>query len=352
MAQLSPKPVEAEERAFSFAVDVRSLRGAGIAPVFLPFSGCPGHCVYCAQDRQTGAGEKPLSAMLEEAQRRLEAFAGGGELAFYGGTFTALEARKRELCLEFLDHMRERGLARCARCSTRPDTLPQKVLEELKAHGLSLIELGVQSFDGNALARSRRGYDRTTALQGCRTVREAGFELGVQLLPGMPGSTPKTFFSDVEMALTLKPSCLRFYPCLVPEGTILARWYREGSYAPWTLTETVESLGRALALAWAAGVPVIRLAVAPEAAFDASLLAGPRHPALGSMIQAEALLCTVERLLQEQGGRPVRLELPARCQGFFYGDKGALRKRWEFLGLGKNKVVFLPAERGRLFLTP
>jgi hypothetical protein len=33
-------------------------------------------------------------------------------------------------------------------------------------------------------------------------------------------------------------------------------------------------------------VPVIRLSVAPEPAFDSAVLAGPRHPALGALIQA------------------------------------------------------------------
>ncbi len=351
MTQTSPMPAKTKEYEFSFAVDVRSCGRADIVPVFLPFSGCPGHCVYCAQDRQTGAGGMSLAAILEEAQKRLEVLSGDGELAFYGGTFTALGSSERRICLEFLHLMRKRGFVRRARCSTRPDALPQGVLEELRSYGLSLIELGAQSFDSKVLALSRRGYDKKTAFQGCLAVLESGFDLGVQLLPGMPGSTPKTFLCDVETALSLKPTCLRFYPCLVPEGTTLAHWYRAGRYAPWSLEETVNTLGRALALAWAAGVPVIRLAVAPEAAFETSLLAGPRHSALGSMIQAEALLYTVKHLIQEQDGIPARLELPARCQGFFYGNKGAMRWRWEALGLGKGKVAFLPVERGRLILS-
>lgn len=347
-----PQPAGVKVEKHCFPVDVRSRRAAAIVPVFLPFSGCPGRCVYCAQDRQTGAHAVRLPVILEEAGRRVEAFSSGDcELAFYGGTFTALNAYERQICLDFLDRMRECGLVRCARCSTRPDALSGTVLDEVRKHGLSLIELGVQSFDSSALARSRRGYDGKTALQSCRAVRKAGFELGIQLLPGMPGSTPELFLRDVDMALAEEPSCLRFYPCLVPEGTVLARWYREGNYRPWPLDETVDTLGRALASAWTAGVPVIRLAVAPEAAFDTSLLAGPRHPALGAMVQARALLHTVECLMREQGGQAVHLELPARCQGFFYGDRGILRRHWERLGLGKDKVAFTSAACGSLYLT-
>lgn len=328
-----------------FRTGTRHVRAQRIIPVFLPFLGCPGHCVYCAQDRQTGAGNTGMATVLRQAEAETAALSPCGpgesrELAFYGGTFTALPASDRRACLDLLDTLRADRRITCARCSTRPDALSPAVLDELRQHGVDLVELGIQSFDSRALALSRRGYDGNDALAGCRTVSEAGLSLGIQLLPGMPGSTPEVFLSDVRLALSLSPSCLRFYPCLVPEGTVLARWFREGSYVPWTVEETVRTLGEALSLAWQAGVPVIRLSVAPEPAFDAALLAGPRHPALGALIQAEALLAAAGNAVKELGHAPTRLTLPRACQGFMYGDRGALKDRWKALGLGPDRIVF------------
>ena len=168
----------------------------------------------------------------------------------------------------------------------------------------------------------------------------AGLSLGIQLLPGMPGSTPDVFLDAVRTALSLSPACLRFYPCLVPEGTTLARWFREGRFAPWTVEQTVRTLGEALNMAWQAQVPVIRLSVAPESAFDAALLAGPRHPALGALIQAEALLRAAENAVNALGRAPERLTLPQSCQGFMYGDRGALKSRWQARGLGPERIAF------------
>ena len=205
---------------------------------------------------------------------------------------------------------------------------------------MDLVELGIQSFDDNALSLSRRGYDAASALAGCRAVQKAGAALGIQLLPGMPGSSPDVFLADVKLALSLSPSCLRFYPCLVPEGTVLARWFREGRFVPWTAEETVHTLGEALSLAWQADVPVIRLSVAPEPAFDAALLAGPRHPALGALIQAEALLISARNAVKTLGRPPRMLTLPRSCQGFMYGDRGALKERWRELGLGPDRITF------------
>ena len=346
MSPLSPHSGREAPCEVHFNTGARQYRADRIIPVFLPFLGCPCHCVYCAQDKQTGEDasenvrdilEKACAATSEMPPCR----AGENrELAFYGGTFTALPSVDRTSCLDFLSRLRREGRITRARCSTRPDALAPKVLKELLQNGVDLVELGIQSFDDDALALSRRGYSGRDAEEGCRKVHEAGLSLGVQLLPGMPGSTPEVFLADVRKAISLSPSCLRFYPCLVPEGTVLARWYREGRYVPWTIEETVKTLGEALRLAWQADVSVIRLSVAPEPAFDAALLAGPRHPALGALIQAEALLLSAEDAVRRLGHAPVRLTLPRFCQGFMYGDKGTLKERWQALGLGPERIVF------------
>ena len=344
------------EFSIRFFTTFRKRRTGRIVPVFLPFLGCPGQCVYCAQDRQTGqSAAEGIPAVLARAALELAAFppcAPGEEreLAFYGGTFTALPSEDRRLCLDFLNRMRREKRITRARCSTRPDALAPAVLQEIAAAGISLVELGIQSFDDHALLLSRRGYGGRDALAGCRTVRDAGLQLGLQLLPGMPGSSPEVFLEDVRRALELRPACLRFYPCLVPEGTVLARWFREGTFAPWTTEQTVRTLGHALCLAWQAQIPVIRLSVAPEPAFDAALLAGSRHPALGALIQAEALLLAAEDAVKRLGRTPESLVLPRSCQGFMYGDRGALKDRWRSLGLGPERIVFdAKADMAELF---
>lgn len=339
-----------------FSVGARLRRAVRIVPVFLPFAGCPGRCVFCAQDRQTGTpAESGVTAALLQTAAVLDqnaVLSESVELAFYGGTFTALPSSERRAALALFARYKALGIVTHGRCSTRPDALGMDdglpVLRRLAEAGLDLVELGVQSFDDAALARTRRGYDGRMAVAGCRSVAEAGLSLGIQLLPGMPGVSPEIFLRDVDRALSLRPACLRFYPCLVPEGTGLAELWRAGRYAPWSLEETVEILGEGLRRAWDAGVPVVRLAVAPEAAFDASLLAGPRHPALGSMIQATALLRATRAILDRLGHVPEYLSLPRSCQGYMYGQRGALKRAWSALGLSPEHIRFHaePAEEG------
>lgn len=311
-----------------------------IVPVFLPFSGCPTRCIFCAQHVQTGMGHSTsvdtlnkLTVLLDSRQKNNEPPV---ELGFFGGTFTAMPAPILQACMEVLREYRQRGVVTGARCSTRPDAVNAPVLDMLREAGVGTVELGVQSFADQALLASRRAYDGDCARAACEQVRAAGLRLGVQLLPGMPGVTPNIFLADVDAALHEGAQMLRYYPCLVIEGTDLARLWREGSYVPWALAETVDALSTGYQKAQNAQVPVIRMGLAPEKMLESSVLAGPQHPALGSMVQGLALLRLVVHALA--GRRAVAATFPRWCQGFFWGHGQSLRSQWSALGLESRTV--------------
>ncbi|WP_245628690.1 elongator complex protein 3 [Salidesulfovibrio brasiliensis] len=265
-----------------------------ILPVFLPFAGCPYRCVFCAQDRQTGRTADSLDAELRALKEMLaEAHAAGRgpyELAFYGGTFTALPEPWPETFLELAARYRERGLICAVRCSTRPDCVDGPMLARLRGLGLDTVELGIQSFDDKALAASGRCYDGETARRACRTVAGADLGLGIQLLPGLPGDRPGVFQADVRTAATFSPATARLYPCLVIAGTRLARMYGRGEYEPWGMERALLELSEGVLHLWRHGVRVIRIGLAPEGALGRDLLAGPWHEALGQSVRGRALL--------------------------------------------------------------
>ena len=326
-----------------------------IIPFFLPFAGCPHRCLFCAQDKQTGQARfseplpypQALANLLSglEKHHAEQAAPRPAELAFYGGTFTALPERLQMECLALAMQAKEKGIVCRVRCSTRPDALHPDQLRALRRAGLDLVELGIQSFNTEALLAVQRGYTGDTARKGCRLIKASGLELGIQLLPGMPGSTPRCFSEDVEEALMFSPSCLRFYPCLVVDGTPLAERWKAGEYAPWDMDTTTASLGKALASAWARRIPVIRLSLAPEHELDEAVLAGPRHPALGNIIQSEALFETVRSHIALNGSLPPDgLFFPKSCQGFFFGYKGSLLPRWAELGIHPSSIQWVTGE--------
>jgi histone acetyltransferase (RNA polymerase elongator complex component) len=276
-----------------------------------------------------------LSATLQERAARL---AEAVEVAFYGGTFSGQSETIQEACLSFLKPWRDQGVVAAIRCSTRPDALSAGQLARLKDLGLGTVELGIQSFSSRALSAARRGYTGRQALDACSLVREAGLSLGVQLMPGMPGVDGAAFQADTRQALAVGAAFLRVYPCLVLEGTELARAWRKGDYAPWSLEHAVRELALALLTAGKAGIPIIRMGLPLDANFTPHILAGPAHPALGAIVQAEALHRYIH--VHAGGRRVTALRLPVSCRGFFWGNGGAMCERWAALGLHKGNVVW------------
>ena len=315
-----------------------------IWPVFLPFQGCPGRCVYCAQDLQTGTAEESLATHYDRLEAGLsQAYRDKRppcELGFFGGTFASLPRPWPRRFLGLARRYRGLGLITGIRCSTRPDGLDRDRLSALKEEGLDLVELGVQSFSDRALSLSRRSYSGEEATRGCQAVRESGLELGIQLLPGLPGHDPTAWLRDVARTARLHPALVRIYPCLVVKGSALEKQWRKGGYVPWSLEQTIASLSRGVFRLWRAGIPVTRIGLPPEPGLVDNLTAGPWHPALGSLVKSRILLARLlfQALVLGPGAKEVIC--PKRCQGGFFGHQGKYRARLQKIGIAPADVSF------------
>jgi histone acetyltransferase (RNA polymerase elongator complex component) len=260
------------------------------------------------------------------------------ELAFYGGTFTALAKDWISAFLETAARYKRLGLVSAVRCSTRPDFTDESLLKRLAAMGLDMVELGVQTFDEKVLKTARRGHTSQDTRQACKRVRAAGMRLGLQLLPGLPGHDTEAFANDIATCVAIKPEMVRLHPCLVLAGTGLEPLYRAGVFAPWDLETTVQELAGALLNLWGAEISVARIGLAFEPTLEEAVLAGPRHPALGSMVRAQALLMDITSRLR--GRKAQSLFLPQWLNGEFWGHARGLESAYEALGLEKERVFF------------
>ena len=317
---------------------------ARIRPLFLPFSGCPHRCVFCSQTAQTGEGINPLETIYakfkDNLEQDLKRKARPYEIAFFGGTFTALPGDWSERFVDLAASYRNEGLTTRIRCSTRPDALWPEKLDRLKSLGLNMVELGVQSFDPAALAESGRGYDPRTAIKGCRMVLKSGLTLGVQLMPGMPGSTPKSFLRDADLTSGLGPRIVRLYPCLALKGTRLAEIWSKGGFTPWGMEKTLLYLSMAVGVFWRKGIRTARIGLAPERAMIEDILAGPWSPDLGTRVRARALFGRIKLLASGVGREPEKLMVPRRYSGEIFGRKKELAPSYERMGLGPGRIKF------------
>ncbi len=311
-----------------------------LLPVFLPFAGCPGRCVFCDQHAQTGTASMDLEQALRELGDRLSLMPGPYGLGFFGGTFTGLGPEWQDRFLEVAGGFRDAAGLVHLRVSTRPDRIDPSTLARLRGSGVSMVELGVQTFNSRVLERSGRGYDAALAARACDMVREAGLELGIQLLPGLPGHEPGHWREDVRRTLALAPDVVRIYPCVVMGGTGLADMHARGEYEPWPLETAVTESGWALLRFWEAGVRVIRLGLAGEQGMLSRLVAGPWHPAFGNMARSLALLYFLEERLRGAQGRVKRIFLPGRLSGELWGHGRANVPALARLGIVKERVEF------------
>ncbi|UIJ37461.1 radical SAM protein [Desulfobaculum bizertense] len=313
-------------------------------PVFLPFAGCPFRCVYCSQPELTGQNPKPLRAVYSNLEQSLNLAVKKSVhslgLAFYGGTFTALPNAWPERFLECVQAFKQSGFLTHIRCSTRPDAITVPMLKRLKALGLDMVELGIQSFDEHALTISGRGYTRQQALDACAMVHDAGLELGIQLMPGLPGQTPEAFAQDIQAACAQQAKVARLYPCVVLRGTPLARIHERGGYTPWAQDSVVRELGQGLLQLWKAGTTVIRIGLAPEQDLQNAIIAGPWHPAMGQLVRSRALFLAIVEKCRELGSTPRELHCPERYHSDVLGHKKTMLSEYESLGLSAKQLRF------------
>lgn len=162
-----------------------------ILPVFVSHMGCPHTCVFCNQFRITGTWEPPDLATLACQAEEWAASSGTlPELAFYGGSFTAIDLKTQTALLESAAQLKKDGRISRVRLSTRPDALGAEVLARLAHYGVDTVEIGVQSLDDEVLAASQRGHTAAQARTRSGACRR-GISLRCTDDGGVAGDTPE-----------------------------------------------------------------------------------------------------------------------------------------------------------------
>ncbi|MGI5891394.1 MAG: elongator complex protein 3 [Bacillota bacterium] len=255
-----------------------------ILPFFIPMQGCPHQCIYCDQTAISGYKQGPDQADIAEAVARCDHDI--PELAFYGGSFSALPKQKQEQYLSFAQPYLADGRIKSIRISTRPDYIDEQELDFLAAYGVNTIELGIQSFSDQVLRASGRGYDSDTAKRAAHLILEKGFILGLQLMTGLPQDDIKQSLFSAREAVKIRPAMVRIYPTLVLRHTPLALLYENGQYRPQTVEEAVRVCRDMAAIFALADIPVIRIGINPSADVEAALLEGPYDAAFGHLVRS------------------------------------------------------------------
>jgi len=210
------------------------------------------------------------------------------QVAFYGGSFTLLPEARQRLLLESVQEFIQRGQVHSLRLSTRPDAIETNNLLFLQTMGVRTIELGVQSLNDRVLAAAARGHLSRATYEATARLKKHGFEVGLQLMPGLPGDNRETFLETVEKSIALTPNFVRIYPTVVLSSTPLERLFRSGRYKPLSLKEAVDWCKASKKRFDSASIPVIRIGLQPTSTLEepGRIVAGPYHPALGQLVNS------------------------------------------------------------------
>ena len=220
---------------------------------------------------------------LKKAKEDLKETSRLTEIAFFGGSFTAINRAYMISLLEaakpFLPDYY--GI----RISTRPDYIDDEVLSILKEYRVTSIELGAQSMDNSVLELNKRGHSAEDVIQASSLIKKRGFSLGLQMMTGLYGATFEKDLATARKIIELKPDTVRIYPTVVMKNTDLADYYLNGSFVPYTLDESVALCSKLILLFAKADINIIRLGLHYSDSLVENSLGGNYHPAFKELCE-------------------------------------------------------------------
>lgn len=294
--------------------------------VFVPHIGCPHLCSFCDQRTISGVQHAPSG---EEVRRICEKALGevrspeNTEIAFFGGSFTAIP---REYMKELLDAAQDfigEGKFKGIRISTRPDCIDIPVLHLLKNSGVTAIELGAQSMCDDVLEANERGHSAEDAVNACQLIRAFGFELGLQMMVGLYRSTPADEMTTIERIIALSPDTLRIYPTVILKNTRLGELLQSGEYKPFSFEQAVEISAAAMIMAESSGIRVIKCGLHASEFVERDMIGGFYHPAFRELCEGLIYRRNIEFAIKSAGAEHSKytLAVSADCISKALGHK-------------------------------
>lgn len=267
-----------------------------IIPIFVPHLGCPNDCIFCNQKSISGQKKnmtkEEAKKIIDDYLKNIKNEEAQIEIAFFGGSFTAIKKSLQEELLQVAYKYIKDGQVDSIRISTRPDCIDKETLKMLKKYKVKTIELGVQSANDYILKRANRGHTFEDVKKASRMIRWNGFKLGHQMMVGLPESTRIDEINTAKALIRLKPKMVRIYPVLVVKNTKLEKEYEEGIYEPLPLVQAVEVCKELVRMFADKNIEIIRVGLQnteeisdPENS-ESEVVAGPYHPAFRQLVES------------------------------------------------------------------
>ncbi|HAD81973.1 TPA: coproporphyrinogen III oxidase [Candidatus Edwardsbacteria bacterium] len=211
--------------------------------IHVPF--CLRKCAYCAFYSIT---DRSLISAYRSALRREIAIYRGWAPSFDtlylgGGTPSVLPAFDLEGLIADIRNAFTITTDAEITVEVNPADITETLLASLRRSGVNRLNIGVQSFDDDALALLGRRHTSLQAIEAIHRAHDAGFRnIGLDLIYGLPsspperGTSPKTdrtfaiWLATLDRAVDLSPEHLSCYQLTLEEKTPLAKRCERGEF--------------------------------------------------------------------------------------------------------------------------
>lgn len=311
-------------------------------PIFINHTGCPHSCIFCSQNKINGQESDTKPEEVVEVIREYLKFLpkdANKEVAFFGGTFTGLSFVLQRKFLEMVKPFIESQDILGIRISTRPDYINEEILEQLKKYGVKTIELGVQSLNQEVLDVTERNYRVEIVKESVEKIKKFGFNLGIQIMLGLPGSNREKDLETARKVVELNPNEARIYPSLVLNGTKMEKMYQDKIYTPYTMDEAIDIGTDVYGILELQGIKVIRVGLQPsdDLRQDGVIVAGPFHPAFRELLEGEIFKRFIEKIQKKEEikknteNNVIEIKANEKNISKILGNKGINKKRYKEL---------------------
>ena len=296
-------------------------------PIFTPELACPFQCVFCNQEKISGHQSIPTeSEIIQIIEDHLASFKVTEkvvEVGFFGGSFTGIPIDQQSMYLKIVEPYISSGEIQGIRLSTRPDYINDEILQMLKEHNVTTVELGAQSFNDEVLKQTRRGHTAKQIEEAAVAIKSFGFKLGLQMMVGLPGDTIERTIYTAHKIINTGADCTRIYPAVVVKDTLMHSWYDEGRYKPLSLEEAVDWTKQILPLFEEAGVNVIRVGLHPSEGLviGEELIDGPFHPSFKELVLSAIWMDILTPILSKNLNKDIEIVVPAKELNYAIGYK-------------------------------
>ncbi|MCX8111265.1 MAG: radical SAM protein [Syntrophorhabdaceae bacterium] len=259
-----------------------------IYPVFLPHLGCEDRCTYCDQTYITELDNIDPKEMIKKTLLHHKT---GYEVGLYGGNIFGIEPSGLKALFACFNDYRDK--ISNFRVSTKPVPLVDEAISILKENKVTVIELGIPTFNNEILKKLNRGHTVEDLHRAYRRLKKEGFCLALQVMVGLPDETVEDIVETVENIIMLRPDYIRIYPLAIIEGTPLWMDYKEGRFIPIKFEDGVLRALYIYLNALNHDIKVVKMGLTDNEIIKEKIVGGFYHPAFGSIVKSESFYLAI-----------------------------------------------------------